>query len=201
MSFTRLAKAVCLLRVGVIIAASMGSSLPAGALAQDSVEKFGHENPAAPEELRMFSFLIGEWETTAHAPNGDGTFGDVKIKWVGRYILDGMAIADEIHAVVPDGTTYLGITLRHFDPAASAWVVDFLNVTNSFVRQQVNRRSGSVIREGDTIVVTDPDGDKVVREEYRLIGRDRFVYSLLMSDDGGETWGARAYEYDMKRVK
>ncbi len=51
------------------------------------------------------------------------------VAWVGGYILDGTAIADEIHGPYPDGTPFLGISVRQYDQSRQAWVIEHLNVS------------------------------------------------------------------------
>jgi hypothetical protein len=34
------------------------------------------------------------------------------VSWIGRYILEGTAIADELHSAYPDGRPFLGISFR-----------------------------------------------------------------------------------------
>jgi hypothetical protein len=172
------------------------------ALAQEPVmTAYGVKSPSAPEELNLFSFLVGKWEGTARVRLEDGTFAQGKVTWVGRYVLDGTAIADEFHAANPDGSPYLGVSLRRFDTQAGAWVVEYLNVTSSFLRRQVNPRSGSVRREGDTVIVTAADGDSLSRERYRVSGRDRFTYGIDLSKDRGRTWDSGSIEITMSRLQ
>src|SRR5262249_34950861 len=120
--------------------------------------------------------------------------------WIGRYVLDGMAIADELHAPGPDGKLYLGITLRHFDAKHDSWIIEFLNVSNSFIRRQVNRQLGSVSREADAIVITSEAGQTRIREHYRVTAENDFTYAMDMSRDGGNTWEPVWVEMTMKRV-
>jgi hypothetical protein len=112
-----------------------------------------------------------------------------------------MAIIDELHAPLPDGGTGLGITLRYFDSDSDSWIVEFLNVSNSFIRRQVNPRSGAVEKDGSTVVVTTVDGESSSREYYRVIGDNSFVYTIDLTNDGGETWNRGSIEFTMTRVE
>src|SRR5215471_17964633 len=140
---------VCVLAYGV---SSMAEAQPGPPVA---ITTYGERNADAPKELDAFAFLIGKWEGGGKTKTADGKiveFGGVT--WIGRYILDGMAIADEGHASeTPDGKPYFGISFRHYDQSKKAWTVEFLNVTNSFLRRQVNATSGSVTVDGKTVVV------------------------------------------------
>lgn len=172
-------------------------------MAQDSaITVYGNRNDAAPEELDVFAFLIGKWEGSGKTRLADGTIAEYDgLTWIGRYVLDGMAIIDELHAPMPDGGRGLGITLRFFDRRAGGWLVDFLNVTGSFIRRQVHGRSGAVEKEGSTVVVTSVSGESISREYYRVIDEHNFVYTIDLSSDGGATWNKGSIEFAMKRIE
>jgi hypothetical protein len=175
---------------------------PAMAQQRPAVTTYGDRHEAAPEELDLFSFLIGKWEGSGKTRLADGTLAEYDgLTWIGRYALDGMAIIDELHAPLPDGGRGLGITLRYFDSDSDSWVVEFLNVSNSFIRRQVNARSGAVEKEGSTVVVTSVDDQSISREYYRVIDDDNFVYTIDLSNDGGKTWNRGSIEFTLKRVE
>jgi hypothetical protein len=111
-----------------------------------------------------------------------------------------MAIADEFHASTPDGKSYLGISLRQFDTTHKSWVVEYLNVTNSFLRKQVNPLSGSVVQKTDTVVVISGDGPAQFRESYRVMDKGHFTYSADTSHDAGRSWDP-SIEILMARVQ
>jgi hypothetical protein len=174
------------------------------ALAQQgpAITAYGDRHEAAPEELDLFSFLIGKWEGSGKTRLADGTIAEYDgLSWIGRYVLDGMAIIDELHAPLPGGNRGLGITLRYFDADSDAWIIEFLNVSNSFIRRQVNARSGAVEKEGSTVVVISVSDESISREYYRVIDDDRFVYTIDLSNDGGETWNRGSIEFTMNRVE
>jgi hypothetical protein len=181
----------------------MAITLGGNALAQEpAITAYGDRHESAPEELDLFSFLIGKWEGSGKTRLADGTIAEYDgLTWIGRYALDGRAIVDELHAPQPDGSPALGITFRYFDPDNDNWVIEFLNVSYSFIRRQVNARSGSVEKDGSTIIVTAEDDKSIGREYYRVIGDDSFVYSIDLSNDGGETWNTGSIEFTMKRVE
>ena len=167
---------------------------------ETAITTYGLKNSAAPEELSLFSFLVGKWEGIGKTRLADGSYAEFELTWIGRYILDGMAIADEIHSAAPDGSPYLGISIRHFDPENRAWIIEYLNVSNSFLRRQVNSRSGAVELDGGAVVVTAQNQGNISREFYRLSGADRFVYSIDISNDGGQSWDTGSIEMTMTRV-
>lgn len=161
---------------------------------------YGERNPAAPKELDVFSFLIGKWEGTGSARLADGRVAEFPVSWIGRYILDGTAIADEGHAPYPDGRPGLGISFRHYDAGRKTWIVEFLNVSESFVRKQVNGRSGRVEVDGATVTVL-TEGPTPSRERYRVVDRDNWVYAIDVSTDGGRTWNERQVEMSFRRLE
>ena len=67
-------------------------------------------SPRAPKELNAFAFLIGTWDGTGRTRLPDGKVAEYPVTWIGRYVLDGTAIADEVHGPAPDGSPTLGIS-------------------------------------------------------------------------------------------
>jgi hypothetical protein len=166
---------------------------------ESDVTTYGQRNAQAPDQLNLFSFLVGKWDGKGRVRLEDGRHADFELTWIGRYVLDGMAIADEGHSLTPDGKPYLGISLRHFDTKHGSWIIEYLNVSGSFIRRQVNPGSGSVSREGDTIVVVSGNAETVIRENYRVADQNKFIYSLDMSRDGGRSWDNGGTEMTMTR--
>jgi hypothetical protein len=186
--------------LGLLAAITFGDH--AMAQQKPAITAYGDRHEAAPEELDLFSFLIGKWEGSGKTRLADGTIAEYDgLSWIGRYVLDGMAIIDELHAPQPDGSQGLGITLRYFDQDSDGWVVEFLNVSFSFIRRQVNARSGAVEKDGSTVVVTSVSDESISREFYRVIDDDSFVYTIDLSNDGGETWNRGSIEFTMNRVE
>ena len=93
----------------------------------------GERSPRAPRELDVFAFLIGKWDGRGRTRLPDGKVAEYPVAWIGRYILDGTAIADEGHGPYPDGRPFLGITFRQYDQSRKTWVIEFLNVSESFL--------------------------------------------------------------------
>jgi len=159
----------------------------------------GERSPRAPRELDLFAFLIGKWDGTGRTRLPDGTVAEYPVAWVGRYILDGMAIADEVHAPYPDGTPSLGITFRQYDPSRETWVIEFLNVSGSFLRRQVHHGTGSVTVSDRTVTVTSESPGILVREHYAVPDADNWVYRLDHSNDDGRSWNEGAIEFTFRR--
>jgi len=170
--------------------------------AEPAITAYGARNPQAPDELNMFSFLVGKWAGTGKTRIADGSHVQWEgATWIGRYILNGMAIADEFHASDPEGKPYLGISLRYFDRGHQTWIVEYLNVSHSFLRRQVNPNTGSVNRESGSIVVISEDGEMRIREIYRVTDQNRFTYSTDLSHDGGRSWDPVSVEMTMTRAE
>ena len=163
---------------------------------------YGQLNPGAPKELEVFSFLIGKWwQGTGNARLPDGKVAEFSgVSWIGRYILDGTAIADEGHAAYPDGRPCLGISFRQYDAGRKTWIVEFLNVSESFLRKQVNGGSGSVeVDGGDVRVVT--EGATASREHYHVVDHDHWLYRMDLSTDGGGSWNEGQVEMTFRRLE
>ncbi len=163
------------------------------------ITPYGEMNPDSPNELKIFSFLIGKWQGTARVKLDGGKFAEVPVSWIGRYILDGTAIEDEFHSTAPGGGPYLGISLRQYDTKRKTWIIEYLNVSNSFLRRQVNGGSGSVAVEGPSVTVISGAPDSMSRERYRVVDHDNFVYRLDASNDGGSNWNEGQIEITLRR--
>jgi hypothetical protein len=160
---------------------------------------YGEKNPGAPRELSTFAFLIGGWQGQGRTKLDDGTFAEFAVSWIGRYVLDGTAIADEAHGVMPDGSPCMGITLRQYDATRKTWIIEFLNVSNSFIRKQVNPDSGSVVVDGRNVTVGSESPGMSVREHYVVADQDHWVYRLDVSTDGGRSWNEGQMEMSFSR--
>jgi len=166
-----------------------------------SMTTYGEKNPDSPQELGVFSFLVGKWEGKGRTKIEDGKFAEYDVTWIGRYILDGTAIADELHGPNPDGSPYLGISLRQYDAQKRAWIIEYLNVSHSFLRKQVNRESGSVLVNGRNVTVISESPSVMVREHYQVENDNAFVYRLDVSNDGGKIWNEGQVEMTFQRPK
>jgi hypothetical protein len=163
------------------------------------ITSYGERNPDSPRELELFSFLVGKWQGTGRVKLDGGKFAEFPVSWIGRYILDGTAIADEFHSLAPDGSPYLGISLRQYDAKKKSWIIEYLNVSNSFLRRQVKVDSGSVVVDGLSVTVISGAPDSMSREQYRLLDHDNFVYRLDASNDGGRNWNEGQIEMTFRR--
>ena len=163
---------------------------------------YGERNPGSPNELEAFAFLVGKWQGTGRTRLPDGKVAEFGgVTWIGRYILEGTAIADEAHGAYPDGRPFLGISLRQYDASRKTWIVEFLNVSESFLRKQVNRGSGSVEVDGQNVTVNSGSPGISIREHYLVADHDNFVFRLDVSTDGGRSWNEGQVEMTFRRAE
>jgi Protein of unknown function (DUF1579) len=190
----RVPSLVAVFGIGILISSYARASEPA-------ITTYGERNAEAPSQLGAFSFLVGRWQGSGKTRLANGNYAQFSgVTWIGRYVLNGMAIADEFHASTPDGKSYLGISLRQYDTTHKSWVIEYLNVTNSFLRRQVNPLSGSVVQKSNAVEVISGDGPAKFRESYRVTDTDHFIYSADTSRDSGRSWDP-SIEISMKRVE
>jgi len=166
-----------------------------------SMTSYGQIHPLAPGELQSFSFLIGKWDGKGKTQLPDGQVAEFPVRWIGRYVLDGTAIADEMHAPAPDGSAYLGISLRQYDAQRGGWIIEYLNVPGSFLRRQVNAASGAVEVRGRDVTVFSASPGISIREHYLVPDADHFTYRLDVSNDGGSHWTEGQIEMNFRRVE
>lgn len=170
--------------------------------AEPAITTYGERNPQAPDELEWFAFLVGKWSGTGRTRLENGSYVAWEgATWIGRYILNGMAIADEGHGPGPDGKTHLGISFRYFDTKNDSWIVEFLNVSSSFLRRQVNPQSGFVTHDAGSVAVIAEDAETQFRETYQVPDQNHFTYTAHMSSDRGRTWGPLLVEMTFTRIE
>ena len=190
---------------GLVVAALLvsgdASAQDAPTVTDPSKTIYGERSPRAPRELDVFAFLIGKWDGRGRTRLPDGRVAEYPVAWIGRYILDGTAIADEGHAPYPDGTPSLGITFRQYDQSRKTWVIEFMNVSESFLRRQVHRGTGSVAVSARTVTITSESPGIVVREHYVVPDADNWIYRLDYSSDGGRSWNEGSIEFTFRRSK
>ena len=187
--------------VAALLVTGHASAQEVPAVTDPSKTIYGERSPRAPRELDVFAFLIGKWDGTGRTRMPDGKVAEYPVAWIGRYILDGTAIADEGHGPYPDGTPFLGITFRQYDQSRKTWVIEFLNVSESFLRRQVHLGTGSVAVSGRTVTITSGSPGIVVREHYVVPDADNWVYRLDSSNDDGRSWNEGAIEFTFRRSK
>lgn len=164
-----------------------------------SVTVYGELNPDAPDELKLFSFLVGKWAGTGKTKLEEDAYAEYELTWKGRYILNGMVIADEIHSLDQHDNPFLGISLRSYDVVNDTWVVEYLNVSGSFLRKQVSPNHGKVMQNENGVTVLSNTDNTIIRENYRLLDHNHFTYRLDMSEDQGASWKEAVVEMKLER--
>lgn len=190
--------AAVLLGVSLLLA-NAGYAADAGT--DPSLTTYGTLHPDAPAELRQFSFMVGKWTGMAKSLDQEGKWVEYPMEWIGRYILDGKAIADEMRATSLPNNPIVGMTFRSFDQQQGNWVIEFLNVSGDFLRRQVGRGYGEVQEKGKQLIILQagPAG-ALVREVYERQDENHFRYSLALSNDEGLNWEPEQVVIEMKRA-
>ncbi len=186
--------------IGVLLSASslrMGPTHPAaaapeGAHPMDPFEQeFGKANPNAPSALSRFAFLIGSWRCAAKVRLATGEWQVLQATWVGRFVLDGYAIADEYRMTGAAGELIvLGMNLRAYDATRQAWNIKWLNALAGAWVDLGPEDLGGVTFEGKSIRYAFKEpvaGHAFTRATYTNISEEHFTWRGEKSDDG-KTW-------------
>jgi hypothetical protein len=149
-------------------------------------------NRHAPAELSRFEFLIGSWRFKARVKVADGSQQTFEGTWVGRYILDGYAIADEYRMTGGTGeVVVLGMNFRTYDAAKRAWNIRWLNGLTGTWANLVSEELGGVTfgERSVTYAFREPTGDHAyTRATYTSLAKDHFTWRGEQSADG-KSWG------------
>jgi hypothetical protein len=177
-----------------------------GANTMNLGKEYGTPNPKAPPELSQFAFLIGKWRCDARVKGEDGTWQPYQATWVGRYILDGNAIADEYRMTNQKGEVIVhGMNFRSYSVEKKTWVIRWLNATGAFWLELGPEKLGGVRVDPKTITFNfiDTFAQDAAREAERIgiksqptltrvtfsnISDSRFTWSCERSLDQGKTW-------------
>jgi hypothetical protein len=161
--------------------------------------EFGHLNPNAPAALSQFAFLLGRWRCEANVKLDGGEWQAFDATWVGRFILDGYAIADEYRMTDSSGELIvLGINVRAYDPARQVWNIKWLNALAGTWVDLGPEELGGVRFDGGSIVYAFKEsmaGHAYTRATYTNISDTHFTWRGEKSDDGkapstssGQAW-------------
>ena len=158
----------------------------------DQVDReFGHRNPNAPAALARFAFLIGRWRCEANVRSATGAWQTFRATWVGRFILDGHAIADEYRMTDASGALIvLGLNLRTYDSGRQSWTMKWLNALSGTWTDLGPEELGGVADHGQSIeyVFREPmAGHTYTRATYTNISDQHFTWRGEKSDDR-RTW-------------
>jgi hypothetical protein len=187
-------------RVGVLLSALwllIGPTRPAAAAPEDShpmdqaEQEFGKPNPNAPAELSRFAFLVGRWRCEARVRSANGEWQTLQATWVGRFILDGYAIADEYRMTGSSGELIvLGMNFRTYDATKKTWNIKWLSGLAGTWTDLVTEELGGVTfdRQSITYAFKEPVATHAyTRATYTNISEKHFTWRGERSDDG-KTW-------------
>jgi hypothetical protein len=182
--------------VGVLLTALsllIGPTRPAAAAAEDDPmdqgdQKYGKPNPNAPPALSRFAFLIGRWRCEARVRSANGEWQTLQATWLGRFILDGYAIADEYRMTGSSGELIvLGMNLRTYDASKLIWNIKWLNALAGTWVDLGPEELGGVRFDGQSIIYAFKEpvaGHAYTRATYTNISKTHFTWRGEKSDDG-----------------
>jgi hypothetical protein len=154
-------------------------------------QEFGEANPSAPAELSRFAFLIGRWRCEVNVTLADGGSQMLQATWLGRFILDGYAIADEYRMTGSSGElVVLGVNLRTYDAARQTWNMKWLDALTGTWVDLGPEELGGVAFDGESIIyaMKEPLADHAyTRATYTNISEKHFTWRGEKSNDR-KTW-------------
>ena len=149
--------------------------------------EFGKPNPNAPEELSRFAFLIGNWRCEARVQLANGEWQTFQATWLGRFILDGYAIADEYRMTGPSGELIvLGLNLRTYDASKRSWNMKSLSALSGTWVDLGSDQLGGARIDGQSViyVLREPmAGHAYTRATYTKNSDNHFTWRGERSDD------------------
>jgi Protein of unknown function (DUF1579) len=150
--------------------------------------EFGKPNPNAPVALSRFAFLIGRWRCEAKVRLANGEWQRFEATWLGRFILDGYAIADEYRMSGSDGELIvLGMMFRAYDPARQIWNIKWLNALAGTWTDLGPAELGGVRFDGRSITYAFKEpvaAHAYTRVTYTNISQTHFTWRGEKSEDG-----------------
>jgi hypothetical protein len=150
-------------------------------------EEFGTLNPNAPRALLQFAFLIGTWECEAKVKSATGGWQRFQAEWIGRYILDGYAVADEYRMTDSSGKlVVLGMNFRTYDASKQAWNLKWLNALAGTWTDLGSDELGGVTSDGQSIIYVFKEpvaAHAYTRVTYTAVSKTYFTWRGEKSDD------------------
>jgi hypothetical protein len=160
--------------------------------AMHRAKEYGAPNPNPPPELAQFAFLVGEWRCDVRVKGDDGAWQPYEATWIGRYILDGRAIADEYRMWNGAGELIVhGMNFRTYNADKKAWIMRWLHATGAFWLELGPESLGGVRVGPDTITFKYVDlaaPDAIDRVTFSNIEKSHFTWTGERSHDRGRTW-------------
>ena len=153
---------------------------------------FGKPNPNAPAALSRFGFLIGRWQCLAKVRLANGEWQILQAQWLGRFILDGYAIADEYRMTDSAGELMvLGMNFRTYDVTKQTWNIRWLNALAGTWVDLVPEELGGVRFADQSIIYAFKEpmaAHAYTRATYTNISEEHFTWRGEKSDDA-KAWG------------
>jgi hypothetical protein len=154
-------------------------------------QEFGRINPRAPVALSRFAFLVGRWRCDASVELDSGEWQTLQATWIGRFILDGYAIADEYRMTDASGAVIvLGVNVRAYDTGRQGWNMRWLNALAGTWVELGPEELGGVADHGQSIeyIFREPmAGHTFTRATYTNISEQHFTWRGEKSGDR-RTW-------------
>ena len=151
-------------------------------------QEFGKPNTSAPAALSQFAFLIGRWRCEAKVKSANGEWQAFRATWLGRFILDGYAIADEYRMTGTSGDLIvLGMNFRAYDAAKQTWNIKWLNALAGTWVDLGPEDLGGVRFDGQSIIYAFKEpvaAHAYTRTTYTNISKTHFTWRGEKSDDG-----------------
>jgi hypothetical protein len=151
-------------------------------------QEFGKPNPNAPAALSRFGFLIGRWRCEAKVRSANGEWQTFQATWLGRYILDGYAIADEYRMTASsEELIVLGLNIRAYDAAKEIWNIKWLNALAGTWTDLAPSELGGLRFDGQSIIYAFKEpvaAHAYTRATYTNISKTHFTWRGEKSDDG-----------------
>ena len=179
------------LAIPFVFAATANPISQKDAQALNRDKEYGNPNPKAPPELSQFAFIIGKWRCDVRLKGEDGTWQPYRATWVGRYILDGHAIADEYRMTTQTGELIVhGMNFRFYSVEKKNCVMRWLNATGSWLELGPEKLGGvHVTPKTITFNLIDTFApDALTRVTFSNISESQFTWTGERSLDQGKTW-------------
>lgn len=150
--------------------------------------EYGERNPKAPSALSQFAFLVGKWRCDARLKLDHEQWQTFQAEWLGRFILDGHAIADEYRMTDAAGKPIvLGMNFRTYDAADKTWNIKWLNGLSGTWIDLATEELGGVMFDGQSIIYAFKEPlitHTYTRATYTNISTAHFTWRGEKSDDG-----------------
>lgn len=152
----------------------------------------GKPNLNAPAELSRFAFLIGQWRFEARFKSSNGEWQTFHGTWLGHYILDGFAIADEYRMIGSSGELIvLGMNFRVYDSAKQVWSIKWLNAVEGTWTDLTSEQFGGARFDGESVTYAFKAEHGAqwpfTRATYTDISKTHFTWRGEKSEDA-KTW-------------